>query len=257
MIQKVKKAFYSFRKTFAFFWFGLGSIPFSIIVIPLATLLIHPKQRKEKFLRGLTHLGFKNYVRFLNLSGAITLIKNNTEKLKTDEPCIICANHPSLLDVVFLISMIPQADCIVKADVWKNPAIGLIVSSMFIPNSLDVETTVELCKKSLDAGNNVILFPEGTRTPIGVTHPPFKRSAAQIALRTGHDIVAVRIDCSEDSGLKKGDRFWEAPSHGVIEYKVDVKTRLKVSDYKDLPVPIAARRLTKDMESVILGPKSV
>ena len=42
---------------------------------------------------------------------------------------IIVANHPSLLDVVFLVAQLPQADCIVKREAWSNPYLGGAVPS--------------------------------------------------------------------------------------------------------------------------------
>ncbi|WP_245395071.1 hypothetical protein [methane-oxidizing endosymbiont of Gigantopelta aegis] len=34
---------------------------------------------------------------------------------------LIVANHPTLIDIVFLISRIPYACCIVKDSLWHNP----------------------------------------------------------------------------------------------------------------------------------------
>jgi hypothetical protein len=34
---------------------------------------------------------------------------------------MIIANHPSLIDVVFLIGLVRQANCVVKQSLWENP----------------------------------------------------------------------------------------------------------------------------------------
>ena len=92
------------------------------------------------------------------------------------------ANHPSLIDVVVLISIIPNADCVVKAHLFKNPFLrGVVKNTGYISNA-DPEGLLVDCKKSLAAGNNLIIFPEGTRTKVGQA-VKFQRGAANIALR--------------------------------------------------------------------------
>jgi len=43
------------------------------------------------------------------------LSESGTERLR-EGPGLVVANHPTPLDVVFLISCMPQADCIVKRE---------------------------------------------------------------------------------------------------------------------------------------------
>jgi 1-acyl-sn-glycerol-3-phosphate acyltransferase len=156
--------------------------------------------------------------------------------------------------VVLLISLIPNADCIVKAEHWKNPLLRLILSSIYIPNSLNVVETIKACKKSLAQGNHIILFPEGTRTPKGTSNIRLHRSAAQIALRTGTDILPVQINCSEHSGLSKNDSIWDSPANGIIDYSILVGKRIKPQNYMDLPMAIGARRLTNKLKIAIITP---
>ena len=72
---------------------------------------------------------------------------------------LILANHPSLIDVVFLISFVRHADCIVKAALAHNPFMrGPIRAAGFITNG-DGAGLLEDCVKSLRGGNNLIVFP--------------------------------------------------------------------------------------------------
>jgi 1-acyl-sn-glycerol-3-phosphate acyltransferase len=246
----VKHIYHVTFKVLSYFFFGLGGIIFSLLILPLAFLLIHPGSRRKKVLRKLTSRAFRFFVSFLVFVKIIKLDISDMSELTRKESSLICANHPSLLDVVFLISLIPNADCIVKADHWRNPFLRIMLSSMYIPNSLNVEETVDACRASLDEGNHIILFPEGTRTPPG-EDPRFHRSASQIALRTGHDIVAVNIQCSDHSGLKKGDNLWDSPPGGLIHYSFDVKGILAIQNYEEMSIPMGARQLTKDLKSTI------
>ncbi|MDC7219027.1 MAG: lysophospholipid acyltransferase family protein [Spirochaetales bacterium] len=247
----MKRGYHVIFKLVSFFFFGLGGAVFSLVFLPLFLLFVHPAAARKRALRRWASKSFHLFTGFMSLVGVVKLDDSETEDLHRDVPSLICANHPSLLDVVFLISLIPNADCIVKAGHWKNPFLRIILSSMYIPNSLNVEDTVEACRKSLDEGNHIILFPEGTRTPPGEELPRFHRSAAQIALRTGHDIVAVKIGCSEHSGLGKGDKIWDSPPGGVIRYSLHGQGILPFESYKDMSVPVGARQLTKDLKSAI------
>jgi 1-acyl-sn-glycerol-3-phosphate acyltransferase len=97
------------------------------------------------------------------------------------EPSIVIApNHPSLLDAVLVISRLPKVVCIMKAKIWDNPLLGAGARlSGYIRNDSPV-SMIKLAAKELEAGHQLLVFPEGTRT---VNKPinPFKGGFAVIA----------------------------------------------------------------------------
>ena len=114
---------------------------------------------------------------------------------KLREPgLLVVANHPTLLDAVFLMSFMPQADCVVKASHYDNFWLsGAARGAGYIPNRSGPQL-VEECAERLRRGRSVLIFPEGTRSPkngLGT----FARGAAHIALRAGSDLVPVTIEC--------------------------------------------------------------
>ncbi|MDC7127295.1 MAG: lysophospholipid acyltransferase family protein [Spirochaetales bacterium] len=248
----LKKIYHITFKIISFSLFGLGGALCTIFVIPILNLFIKEQVQREKITRRLCSKAFASFVGFMSFVRIIKVNKQNVSMLKEEQSCIICANHPSLLDVVFLFSLMPNADCIVKADVWKHPFLKRVLSTLYIPNSYDGETIIKLCKESLDKGNNLIIFPEGTRTPRGEQDPHFLRSPAQVALRTDNDIIAVHIGCPEVTGLGKHDKIWTTPEKLYVEYDIEVKGKLSAADYKEESIPVGARALTKDLKSVIL-----
>jgi len=65
------------------------------------------------------------------------------------------------------------------------------------------------CIDSLRAGNNLVIFPEGTRTPAN-GQIKLQRGAANIAVRGGFALTPVVIRC-ETPFLQKGDKWYRVP----------------------------------------------
>jgi len=67
-------------------------------------------------------------------NGRNDLRNSRLEKLNRPGQLII-ANHPTLVDIVFLISRVKQANCIVKQKLWHNPFMrGPILNAGYISN---------------------------------------------------------------------------------------------------------------------------
>lgn len=111
---------------------------------------------------------------------------------------IIIANHPGLLDAVFLIAEIPRAVCVMRASLIRNPAFwGAAQLAGYIRNDQGAEMIRE-CERKLKQGENLLIFPEGTRTrhangPIN----RFKAGFALAAVRSGAKVQSVLINQSQ------------------------------------------------------------
>ena len=249
----LKKTLCVFSKSISFFVFGLGGLIFSLLISPIVFLFIIPSERANRIVRTMVSSVFRLFTKFSSLTKAISFQLYYEKKHLLKERMIICANHPTLLDAVFLIGIIPNADCIVKSSHWNNPVTKGVVSRLYIPNSLNAQETINTCRESLNMGNNIILFPEGTRSNSREEAVKFYRSAAQIALRTGHDVLPVFIDVNSPTGLGKGDSFFSCPEEGIVKYNITIRKPIKVLSYNELPTAIAARRLTEDIKTAIFS----
>ncbi len=139
---------------------------------------------------------------------------------------LILANHPTLIDVVFLISLIPNADCVVKASLAKNPFTrGPVRATGYVSNDSG-PGLVEDCIASLKAGNNLIIFPEGTRTRLN-RPMQLQRGAANIAVRGRCDITPVTIRC-EPLGLNKEAAWWQVPP-GPMNFAIQVQDDISIA----------------------------
>ena len=86
--------------------------------------------------------------------------------------------------------------------------------------TLPVEAMYENAKDSLRAGNNLVIFPEGTRTPADGSLR-LQRGAANIAVRGGFALTPVVIRC-EPPTLRKGDKWYQVPVRRP-RYVIDVR----------------------------------
>lgn len=239
--------YYNICRLFCFFLVGTGAVFIGIIVEPVLFLLGRKnfKTRTRKFVSA----SFNFFTNLMSLLGCSKYKFFGKEKLQAARSKIIVANHPSYLDVVYLISAVKNADCIVRGNLAKSVLAG-VVRPLYILNTSGNEEMLELSKASLKSGANIIVFPEGTRTPRHGTNA-FKRGAARIALNAGADIIPVYIGGSDKYGLGKHDPVISYLHQGHYTYNVHVLEEIKIQDYKHLEDQIAARRITEKIHALI------
>lgn len=190
----------------SFFFFGLGGLVLRFTAFPAIYILPLRQQRKVAMGRKLVHYSYRLFVGFMRASGVLSYQAHHLERLRPGQ--LVIANHPTLIDVAFLLSFIP-ANCIVRHGLFDNAFTrGPVRGAGYIPNR-NPEQLIDDCVASLQAGDSLIIFPEGTRTPPG-EKPRFQRGAANIALASGAEVVPVRIKCSEKT-LTKGEKWYHIP----------------------------------------------
>ena len=232
---------------FLFATFCIGGLFLATVIVPASRWLRSEREHPDLAAQRLIHHSLRWYVALGTRLGLFRLSESGTERLGPGAGLIV-SNHPTLLDVVFLIARAPQADCIVKHEAWRNPFLRrIVVSAGYLPND-DGEALVLACVERLRQGRNVILFPEGSRSPERGLRP-FLRGAARVALASRCPITPVVIRC-EPPALKKGQPWWRIPNHR-LEFSLAVGEPFHARDVVDenLPPAIAARRLTAHLRS--------
>ncbi|MDO9168002.1 MAG: lysophospholipid acyltransferase family protein [Methylobacter sp.] len=213
MAQKIAEKFgYGWRLLatgVSFFSFGVGGLLLWALVFPVLSLL--PGNRLQKVSRGqkIVHYSFYVFIGLMHRLGVMTYDIVGLDKLNRPGQLII-ANHPTLVDIVFLISRIQQASCIVKAKLWHNPFMrGPIVNAGYISNG-DPEQMIAECVAWLRSGGSMIIFPEGTRSMPGKPYH-FQRGAATIALQANAIVTPVTLSCYP-STLTKAEQWYQIPA---------------------------------------------
>ena len=238
-----------FMKIFAITVFGVGAVILAVFVFPFIRLFTLHRKDFGVVARAYVSHTFRVFLGFLNLLHVSIKKVDNPEEYRNIHSKIIIANHPSLLDFVYIMSLVPNSTCIVRGGLTKTPLRG-VIKQAYITNTTTFEDMCVECKKLTDMGCNVIIFPEGTRTPRHGKNN-YKKGAARIALYCGCDVQPIFIGGSDKYGLGKHDPLW---SYNHVEpYLYDFKKLpvISIDEYKDLSEPIAAKRLTDKMEQVL------
>lgn len=230
----------------SFVLFGIGGMLLRVLVFPLLATVVRDPRRRLGLARATIRLSFRAFVGVLRGLGVLRYEVRGLDKLER-EGLLILANHPTLIDTVFLIAFVRNADCIVKGGLWNNPFTGGPVRAAgYVCNERGPQL-VEDCIASLRAGGNLIVFPEGTRTPRdgAVT---LKRGAANIAVRGARAVTPVLISC-EPPTLGKDEKWWHVPARQAC-FLIDVRDDIAIDGFiaPGTTEVVAARRLTEYLQ---------
>jgi len=141
--------------------------------------------------------------RFRRVAGPVsrvlwTINREGFEQLPADGPAILCPNHISFLDSVFLALNVPRNISFVgKAeymDSWKTkyifPAMGMIPIDR--AGGDKSQAALDTAEAVLRRGELFGIFPEGTRSRDGLLYKG-RTGAARLALKVGCPIFPVGV----------------------------------------------------------------
>ncbi|MDW5416432.1 lysophospholipid acyltransferase family protein [Iodobacter sp. CM08] len=254
MFKSFERGWRILATAIAFSVFGAGGLLLGLVFFPLLNLYMKQNAKKTRIARLTVHYAFKLFIELMRRTGILRYRIKGIEKLNR-QGLLILANHPTLIDVVFLISLIKNADCVVKAGLAKNPFTrGPIKGTDYICNDSGTQL-LDDCIASLHASNNLVIFPEGTRTATDGTMK-LQRGAANIALRGECNITPVTIRCTPLS-LTRGLPWWKVPASRMI-FTLDVGDDIAVAPFlaqANGETALAARQLTQHLHDYFLPEK--
>ena len=213
----------------SFLAFGLGGLFLGLCVLPPMLWLVRDPERRRRWARRIVQRSFAAHVELMRRLGVMTYEIRGRERLARDG-LLVLANHPTLIDVVLLVSLLPNADCVVKSAVARNPFMrGPVRAAGYVSND-DGAGLVEDCIA---------------------------------AVRGAMDITPVRITCSPLT-LGKGDKWYRVPPtrfHMVIDVQEDLPivpflNGTEGADPSAGGEALAARRLTEHLANYFAGDPS-
>lgn len=239
---------------FCFLTFALMGLAFRFAICPVLNLLMHNARSRELAARRVVQVSFAGFVGLMRGLGCLEYrFSGNVERL-ANESLLICANHPTLIDVVLLMSRIPNATCIVKSALTRSFALkSPVLTSGYVSNDSGPEL-VRDCARSLACGDTLIIFPEGTRSRPG-QEPRIRHGAAAAALAAGRSITPVHITCTPPS-LMKGMPWYHIPSRKMtfsIELLPDIDITPYLEAEKTIGRPAAVRRLNRRLKDTLFS----
>ncbi len=222
--------------------FGLWCAGFALLVAPASRLL--PARSRELAVRRALGRAMRWFAGFMRATGVLSFELDGLERLGRPGQLIL-ANHPTLIDVVFLFASAPSSNCIVKQELWRNPLTRWPVAAAGYVSNAPTDRMIERAADALRRGQSVIIFPEGTRTVPG--RPlQFHRGAAAIAVRAAAVVTPVHIRCSPPT-LAKSDPWYRIPdrrAHFSLRAGADVDPE---PFRRSAPAPLAARAFNEEL----------
>jgi 1-acyl-sn-glycerol-3-phosphate acyltransferase len=204
--------------------FALSCLLWGCLAALLLPLL--PRRTGQPVGQYLIMAGFRYYVALMRATGIIACDLTALDALRDRGPLIIAPNHPTLLDVILIISRLPHVVCTAKAKLLNNPFLG---ASARLAGYIRNDTPIHLIRegvRQLRAGRQLLIFPEGTRSSAdGMA--PFKGGFALIAQQAGVPIQVVFID-SNSRFLGKGWSLLRMPDF-PLTYRVRLGPILTVA----------------------------
>lgn len=165
-----------------------------------------------------------------------------------EPPAIFVANHTSHVDTPLLLSMLPtrfrhRTVVAAAADhffdrAWKAHLWALALAAIPIDRQRVNRRSADQAAELLEEGWNLIIFPEGGRSPDG-WFQSFRGGAAYLAVRTGRPVVPIHLQGTWRILPKDGSRPRRSPC------RITIGTPLSARPGED------ARRLGTRIETAV------
>ena len=203
--------------------FGLTSLVLSVVAGILHLVL--PRRLGAPLGQAMIMACCRAFVGLMQLTGIIRCDLRALDALRQAGPVIVAPNHPSLLDAVLILSRLPRGVCAAKAELLRNPFLGGSARlAGFIRNDSATRFVREGARR-LDAGCQLLIFPEGTRT-VGGRLGAFKGGFALIAKCADVPVQTVFID-GNSRFLGKGWPLLRKPEF-PLRYRLRLGPALRV-----------------------------
>jgi 1-acyl-sn-glycerol-3-phosphate acyltransferase len=203
--------------TALFFLLGIVTSPICWIVHRLAGHHLSPRVG-QNLLCQLSRF----HIATMQRLGILQIETYGFETLRDLRGTVLVANHPALFDAFLLLAHLPPAACVMRASLLRNPALcGTALLAGYVTNDSGPGFVRQGIAK-LRAGENLLVFAEGTRT----LQPPlnrFRHGFAMVAARAGTTVQTLVIDYS-GTHLTKGVSIF-APMPAPMKFALRVGAR--------------------------------
>ena len=150
-----------------------------------------------------------------------------------ETPCLIASKHQSAWEIFALLLILPDATFVMKRELIGIPLFGWYALRLgMIPVDRDkgaaaLRSISEHAQRELAAGRHIIIFPEGTRRPIGA-EPDYKSGIGHFYKRFGIPCVPAALN----SG-----RYWQngvtikKPGTIILSFLPAIEPGLRAKDF--------------------------
>lgn len=219
MLKRLQRLWLLCAYFLSWIWFGLGGALINLVFLPL--LLLPGRERHGRRARAVTRSLFNVWLRWMHASGVVRVTWRGFDR-PLPAGVVYVANHPCLVDAPFLLARLPDTVCLIKPAVLRNPFMA--PTSLLCGFVSAGDHSIDLIRNAvarIEAGQSLLIFPEGTRTAHGAALNPLKPGFALIARRAGCGVQLIRVR-SSPLLARKCLPWWRVPPlPGWIEFTLD------------------------------------
>lgn len=221
--------------------FGIFSLAVNLTCWLMGWLLPQTRRRRQ-LARLLLHYMMRLWMWALRVFCVIRVDWPQIETLRKMQKTILVANHPSLLDICWILAAAPNITCVIKSSIRNN---GFYNASARLAGYISNDDGMDGLHQAIDRiadGDILCIFPEGTRT---VTRPMnrCKPGFALIARHSGAPIQILYIH-SNTKCFTKGKFF--RPDVLPIRYSLNLGPR-----FENVQSGISAANLAHEVETAM------
>lgn len=198
---------------------GVGGLFLGLYACLVLRIFFRDRSAYAQAARRIVSCAFRAFVGFMSMVGVLRWSVQGLDHWRRDRGCLVVANHPTLIDIIFLLAFFEGADCVVKASVLRNPTWRLLVRAADYVSNEDVGVLLAEAARRLQAGRTVVIFPEGTRTVPGEPLS-FGAAAGAIAVRAGCECLPVFITCTPPTLYKSLPWYRVPPTRADFQLRV-------------------------------------
>jgi 1-acyl-sn-glycerol-3-phosphate acyltransferase len=135
----------------------------------------------------------------------IRLVVTGLEHLPTGGPALLASQHQSEFDTLVWMTLLPRPSYVMKRELTRIPLFGpLLVPAGMIPvdraaGAAALRRLLADTDAALQAGRQIVIFPEGTRVPPG----------QEVKLQPGIAAIAARRDMAVIPVATDSGRCWQ------------------------------------------------
>jgi 1-acyl-sn-glycerol-3-phosphate acyltransferase len=198
--------------------FFLGGVLLATLAGPILLLVAGGRRGLQRDrMTGFVNRSYGFFLWWMRIAGLIGYETIEAPGWMHDRTYVLVANHPTLIDALFLLHRFPRLTCLVKPSWYRVWFFGaLLRSTHYLPGTRSNDLA-EGPHRALDdmmahlaKGHPLLVFPEGTRSSAQKLRR-FRRGPFEAARRAGVPIVPVFIHVDR-AVLMKGQPFWRVPT---------------------------------------------
>jgi 1-acyl-sn-glycerol-3-phosphate acyltransferase len=198
----------------AFAWFWGGAFLLSWFVLPFVALFGGwTRVARVRACQTVVHGAFRVFHLYMRVLGLLDArVRGEIPRRPGGGSVVLVCNHTTLVDVTAILARHPHTSAFAKGPYVGSAVVGpLLRLAGFVPaTSGGLFTAIDRLKDGFD----VLIFPEGTRSPPGGLNP-FQRGAFEIACRADVPVVLLFSTC-KPSALTKDRAFWNQPDETAV-----------------------------------------